>query len=40
MYPVEVMPENAPGPYDSVYLFDSFLKLMEGKFERVEDLYS
>ncbi len=33
---VQYHPENAPGPHDSIYLFDSFLKLMEGK---VENLY-
>jgi len=33
---VQYHPENAPGPHDSVYLFDSFLKLVEGE---VENLY-
>jgi len=33
---VQYHPENAPGPHDSTYLFDSFLRLMEGK---VENLY-
>ncbi|MCU4138157.1 MAG: Carbamoylphosphate synthase small subunit [Thermodesulfobacteria bacterium] len=34
---VQYHPENAPGPHDSIYLFDSFLKLLEGK---IENLYS
>ncbi len=34
---VQYHPENAPGPHDSIYLFDSFLKLVEGK---IENLYS
>jgi len=32
---VQYHPENAPGPHDSVYLFDSFLKLVEGKIENL-----
>jgi carbamoyl-phosphate synthase small subunit len=32
---VQYHPENAPGPHDSVYLFDSFLKLVEGKVENI-----
>jgi len=39
-FSVQYHPENAPGPHDSVYLFDSFLKLMEGRFEKIEDLYT
>ena len=34
---VQYHPENAPGPHDSIYLFNSFLKLLEGK---IENLYS
>jgi len=33
---VQYHPEHAPGPHDSVYLFDSFFRLIEGK---VEELY-
>lgn len=32
---VQYHPENAPGPHDSVYLFDSFLKMVEGKVENI-----
>ncbi|RKX61249.1 MAG: carbamoyl phosphate synthase small subunit [Thermodesulfobacteriota bacterium] len=32
---VQYHPENAPGPHDSIYLFDSFLKLLEGKIENL-----
>jgi len=32
---VQYHPENAPGPHDSLYLFDSFFKLMEGKIENI-----
>ncbi len=39
-FSVQYHPENAPGPHDSIYLFDSFLKLMEGNFEKPEDLYA
>ncbi len=30
---VQYHPENAPGPHDSIYLFNSFLNLLEGKIE-------
>ncbi|MBQ5624111.1 MAG: carbamoyl phosphate synthase small subunit, partial [Alistipes sp.] len=29
MYGVQFHPESAPGPQDSTYLFDKFIKLME-----------
>ena len=29
MYAVQFHPESAPGPQDSAYLFDKFIKLME-----------
>jgi carbamoyl-phosphate synthase small subunit len=32
---VQYHPENAPGPHDSIYLFDSFLNLLEGKIENL-----
>ncbi|WP_038056858.1 glutamine-hydrolyzing carbamoyl-phosphate synthase small subunit [Thermodesulfobacterium hydrogeniphilum] len=32
---VQYHPENAPGPHDSIYLFDSFLKLVEGEIENL-----
>ena len=31
LFCVQYHPEAAPGPHDSVYLFDDFIKLMEGK---------
>ena len=31
VYGVQFHPESAPGPQDSVYLFDKFIKLMEEK---------
>ncbi|MFN4131904.1 MAG: glutamine-hydrolyzing carbamoyl-phosphate synthase small subunit [Caldimicrobium sp.] len=34
-FSVQYHPENAPGPHDSVYLFDSFLQLIEGKNENL-----
>jgi len=34
-FSVQYHPENAPGPHDSVYLFDSFIKLIEGKNENL-----
>lgn len=36
-FSVQYHPEHAPGPQDSVYLFDTFFKLVEG---RVENLYA
>ncbi|MFN3504636.1 MAG: glutamine-hydrolyzing carbamoyl-phosphate synthase small subunit [Caldimicrobium sp.] len=30
---VQYHPENAPGPHDSLYLFDSFIRLIEGENE-------
>jgi carbamoyl-phosphate synthase small subunit len=30
-FSVQFHPENAPGPWDSLYLFDSFFKLMRGE---------
>jgi len=32
---VQYHPENAPGPHDSVYLFESFLRLVEGEVENI-----
>ncbi len=32
---VQYHPENAPGPHDSLYLFDSFIKLIEGNVENI-----
>jgi len=34
-FSVQYHPENAPGPHDSIYLFDSFIKLIEGKDENI-----
>lgn len=34
-FSVQYHPENAPGPYDSLYLFDSFLKLIKGQNENL-----
>ncbi|MGC9017683.1 MAG: glutamine-hydrolyzing carbamoyl-phosphate synthase small subunit [Caldimicrobium sp.] len=34
-FSVQYHPENAPGPHDSIYLFDSFLRLIEGKYENL-----
>jgi carbamoyl-phosphate synthase small subunit len=31
VYAVQFHPESAPGPQDSVYLFDKFIKMMEEK---------
>ena len=30
VFGVQYHPESAPGPQDSVYLFDQFIKMMEG----------
>lgn len=30
-FSVQYHPENAPGPHDSIYLFDSFIRLIEGQ---------
>ncbi|MFN3568244.1 MAG: glutamine-hydrolyzing carbamoyl-phosphate synthase small subunit, partial [Caldimicrobium sp.] len=32
-FSVQYHPENAPGPHDSLYLFESFIRLIEGKNE-------
>ncbi len=32
-FSVQYHPENAPGPHDSLYLFDTFIRLIEGKDE-------
>ncbi len=32
---VQYHPENAPGPHDSLYLFDAFFNLIEGKKEKL-----
>jgi carbamoyl-phosphate synthase small subunit len=34
-FSVQYHPENAPGPWDSLYLFDSFFKLMRGENENL-----
>jgi carbamoyl-phosphate synthase small subunit len=34
-FSVQYHPENAPGPWDSLYLFDSFFKLMRGEDENL-----
>lgn len=34
-FSVQYHPENAPGPHDSIYLFDSFIKLIEGRNESI-----
>ncbi len=34
-FSVQYHPENAPGPHDSLYLFDSFIRLIEGKNENL-----
>jgi len=34
-FSVQYHPENAPGPWDSLYLFDSFFKLMRGEYENL-----
>lgn len=34
-FSVQYHPENAPGPHDSLYLFDSFIRLIEGKDENL-----
>lgn len=33
LFSVQYHPESAPGPQDSIYLFDEFIKLMEGEDE-------
>jgi len=34
-FSVQYHPENAPGPWDSLYLFDSFFKLIRGEDENI-----
>jgi len=34
-FSVQYHPENAPGPWDSLYMFDSFFKLMRGEDENL-----
>lgn len=34
-FSVQYHPENAPGPHDSLYLFDAFIRLIEGRNENL-----